>query len=76
MIFVQSLMSALQRLLAKVPRGIRYQIISYCGLIALATPLALWLSMTLWGMRLILAVFFTAILLISLMVWSSPDDRI
>ena len=69
-------MGALQRLLARVPRGIRYRIISLCGFICLVTPLALWISMTVWGFQLILTVFCGSMLLLTLMIWSSPDDRI
>ncbi len=76
MVFVQAIMSVLQRYLARIPSGPRYWIISVCGFIALATPLALWISMTVWGMRLILIIFAVAICLICLMVWSSPDERI
>ena len=32
--------------------------------------------MTVWGMRMILGVFFAAIVILSLMIWSSPDERI
>ncbi len=76
MVFVQAVMSLLHRHLERIPRSVRYWIISVCGFIALATPLALWISITIWGMRLILVVFAIAICLICLMVWSSPDERI
>ncbi len=32
--------------------------------------------MTLWGMRLILAIFLGAMVILALMIWSSPDERI
>ncbi len=76
MVFVQAIMSLLQRYLERIPRSIRYWIISVCGFIALATPLALWISMTVWGLKLILIIFGIAICLICLMVWSSPDEHI
>ena len=76
MLFVQGIMAALQRLLARIPRAVRYRIISVCGLICLATPLALWISMTVWGFQLILSVFFVSMVVLSLMIWSSPDERI
>ena len=76
MLFVQGLMAALQRLLARIPRDIRYRIISLCGVICLVTPLALWISMTVWGMQLILTVWFVSMVVLSLMIWSSPDERI
>ncbi len=76
MVFVQAIMSVVHRYLERVPRNIRYWIISVCGFVALATPLALWISMTVWGMRLVLIIFAVAICLICLMVWSSPDERI
>ena len=76
MVFVQAVMSLLQRYLEKSPRSVRYWIISVCGFIALATPLALWISMTVWGLKMILIVFGIAICLICLMVWSSPDEHI
>lgn len=76
MLFVQGIMGALQRWLALVPRGIRYRIISTCGLICLFAPLALWISMTIWGFQLILTVWFVAMVVLSLMIWSSPDERI
>ena len=76
MLFVQGFMAALQRHLARVPRSIRYRLISLCGFICLATPLALWISMTLWGMRLILAIWLGAMIVLSLLIWSSPDERI
>ena len=76
MVFVQALMSVLYRYLERIPRSVRYWIISVCGFIALATPLALWVSMTVWGLRLVLIIFAVAICLICLMGWSSPDERI
>ena len=69
-------MGALQRLLVQIPHGIRHRIISLCGFVCLVTPLALWISMTVWGFRLILIVFSCAMLLLTLMIWSSPDERI
>ena len=76
MIFVQGIMAALQRQLARIPRTVRYRIIAACGFLCLFAPLALWISMTVWGFQLILTVFFAAILLLTLMIWSSPDERI
>ena len=76
MLFVQGIMGALQRLLARIPRDIRYRIISFCGIICLVTPLALWISMTIWGFQLILTVWFASMIVLSLMIWSSPDERI
>jgi ABC-type uncharacterized transport system permease subunit len=76
MLVVQGIMAALQRVLSKIPRSVRQNIISFCGFICLFTPLALWLSITIWGMRLILAVWLTAMIVLSLMIWSSPDERI
>lgn len=76
MLFVQGIMAALQRLLARIPRVVRYRIISVCGMICLVTPLALWISMTIWGFQLILTVFFVSMVVLSLMIWSSPDERI
>jgi hypothetical protein len=76
MLFVQGIMGALQRVLARIPREMRYRIISLCGFICLITPLALWISMTVWGMRLILAIWLGSMIVLSLMIWSSPDERI
>lgn len=76
MLFVQGLMGALQHQLSRIPRGVRHRVISLCGFICLATPLALWISMTIWGFKLILGVFCIAMLLLTLMIWSSPDERI
>lgn len=76
MLFMQGIMGALQRLLARIPRSVRYRIISLCGMICLATPLALWISMTVWGLQLILTVWFASMIVLSLMIWSSPDERI
>ena len=76
MLFIQGMMGALQRLLARIPREIRYRIIAVCGFICLATPLALWMSMTIWGFQLILSVWFGSMIVLSLMIWSSPDERI
>lgn len=76
MLFMQSIMGVLQRLLGRIPRSVRYPIMSFCGFICLATPLALWISMTVWGLQLILAVWFASMIVLSLMIWSSPDERI
>jgi hypothetical protein len=76
MLFVQGFMAWVYRVLSRVPRPIRYRLISLCGFILLVTPLALWISMTLWGMRLVLAIWLGAMLVLSLMIWSSPDERI
>ena len=76
MLFMQGIMSALQRLLARIPREVRYRIISLCGFICLVTPLALWISMTIWGFQLILTIWFASMIILSLMIWSSPDERI
>lgn len=76
MVFVQGIMRTLQRLLAKIPRDTRHRVISLCGFICLVTPLALWISMTVWGFQLILTVWFAAMIVLSLMIWSSPDERI
>ena len=69
-------MGLLQSLLARVPRAARYRVITLCGLICLFAPLALWVAMAVWGMRLVLAIWLTAIIVLSLMIWSSPDERI
>jgi hypothetical protein len=76
MLFVQAIMAALKRLLERVPRGTRNRLISVCGIVLLFTPLALWLSITLWGMRLVLAIWLGAMIVLSLLIWSSPDERI
>ena len=76
MLFVQAFMAALRQRLERIPGGIRYSIISLCGFIYLATPLALWISMTIWGMQLVLAIWLGAMIILSLLIWSSPDERI
>lgn len=76
MIFIQGLMGALQRLLSHIPRGVRHRLIAFCGFVCLVTPLALWISITMWGFKLILIVFGCSMLLLTLMIWSSPDERI
>ena len=32
--------------------------------------------MTLWGMQLVLAIWLGAMIVLSLLIWSSPDERI
>ena len=76
MLFIQGMMGALQRLLARIPRDVRYRIISLCGFICLVTPLALWISMTICGFQLILTIWFASMFVLSLMIWSSPDEWI
>ena len=76
MLFVQAFMAALRQRLERIPGGIRYGVISLCGFICLTTPLALWISMTLWGMQLVLAIWLGAMIVLSLLIWSSPDERI
>jgi len=76
MLFVHIFMGTLQRLFARVPRSVRYRLMAICGAICLITPLALWISMTAWGLRLVLAIWLVAMILLAMLVWSSPDERI
>jgi peptidoglycan/LPS O-acetylase OafA/YrhL len=76
MILVQGMMAALERLLRRIPRWIRLRLISVCGIACLTAPLLLMMSMSIWYFQLILTVWFACMLVLSLMIWSSPDERI
>ena len=52
-------------------RGI---LITICGLVALFTPLLLWMAWSQWMFWLIIAFGCASLLIIYLLIWSSPDE--
>ncbi|MEM7021051.1 MAG: hypothetical protein AAF637_00525 [Pseudomonadota bacterium] len=52
----------------------RSTLITICGLIALFTPLALWLVWSQWAFWLVIAAGSASILMIYFLIWSSPDE--
>jgi hypothetical protein len=54
---------------------VRGALITVCGLIALGTPLLLWLAWSKAMFWLVLALGCAALLIIYALIWSSPDER-
>jgi hypothetical protein len=54
---------------------VRGALITVCGLIALVTPLLLWLAWSKQTFWLVLALGCAALLIIYALIWSSPDER-
>lgn len=50
--------------------------ISICGMVAMATPLAMWVAWSLPVLKLIMIIGMGAVLTIFFLAWLSPDDRI
>ena len=61
--------------LARIPRGVRSTIISICGFVALVMPLALWAAMTVGLFKLAFVVWCLALVIIGVMVSTSPDEK-
>jgi hypothetical protein len=55
---------------------VRGVLITVCGLIALVTPLLLWLAWSKEMFWLVIALGCAALLIICALVWSSPDERL
>ena len=53
-------------------RGI---LITACGLVALFTPLVLWVAWSQWAFWLIIAAGCAALLILYVLIWTSPDER-
>lgn len=50
-------------------------LITVCGLVALFTPLLLWLAWSPWAFWLCMAAGCAALLIIYGLIWSSPDEH-
>jgi hypothetical protein len=55
---------------------VRGVLITVCGLFALFTPLLLWLAWSKAMFWLVMAGGCTALLIIYVLIWSSPDERL
>ena len=64
----------LRAILERIPRRMRQSAISILGMIALITPLFLWTTWSPQTFRIVLYVGVLAVLLIYLLIWSSPDE--
>jgi hypothetical protein len=53
--------------------SVRGVLIAACGLVALLTPLLLWLAWSPWGFSLIVAGSGAALLVIYALIWSSAE---
>lgn len=49
-------------------------LITACGLVALVTPLFLWVAWSPWLFWLALATGCAALLIVYVLIWSSPDE--
>lgn len=65
-----------RKLLGKMPKGVRQAVISVLGMIALASPLLLWMAWSPLAFRIVLYGGTTAILLLYALIWSSPDETL
>ena len=74
MVLTYAVMSVLFRQLERVPRAVRGWIITVCGMICLFTPLLLWVVPTITGAVILLTLWIAAILVIYVMVMTSPDE--
>ena len=74
MLMVDQALDWLREALAKIPKPARQNAISTLGLIALISPLFLWVTWSPLSFRIVLYGSVTALLLIYLLIWSSPDD--
>ena len=64
----------LARACARLPLVLVNRIITCCGLIALVSPLLLWISWSRAGFFIIIATVAIAVGIIHLLVWLYPDD--
>jgi hypothetical protein len=76
MIFVHVLMRWVFHHLSRIPRSTRSWLISLCGIAALLAMLMLWASMVLGIYKLAIGIWSISILIIYILVWSSPDETI
>ena len=74
--FVHVLMRWAFHYLSRIPRSTRSWIISLCGMAAMLSMLLMWASMAIGVYKLALSIWGISILIIYIMVWSSPDERI
>ena len=54
---------------------VRSILITACGLVALFTPLFLWVAWSQWAFWLIIACGCAALLVIYVLIWTAPDKR-
>lgn len=73
---IDQALNAIRDQLARIPRGMRQDAISTLGMIALATPLMLWMAWSPLMFRIVLYGGVTAIFLIYMLIWSSPDETL
>ena len=62
--------------LRRVPLAMRQRCISICGVIALISPLLLWLSWSKLVFWTVLSIWVCALAIVMALIWSSPDERI
>jgi|GEM_PF-3880384 len=76
MLIVDALMRRAFRVLSRIPTVRRSQLIAAAGMVLLLTPLGLWMAMTVAIFKVLLGIWCIAFLIIYVLVWSSPDERI
>lgn len=74
MLFSYAVTRSFFRRLERIPRSVRYWLITTCSLITLFAPLLLWVVMSLVGYKILLAVWGLAILIIYILILTSPDE--
>lgn len=71
---VDQVLNLLREILATIPKRVRQSAISAFGLVALISPLFLWATWSPLSFRIVLYGGVAAVVLIYLLIWSSPDD--
>jgi len=64
-----------ERKLALIPRRIRLQIMTICGVVLLVAPLLLWAAMSVGLFKIALYSWCTAFAIVAILVHTSPEDR-
>ncbi|MGI9498492.1 MAG: hypothetical protein ACR2P3_00510 [Geminicoccaceae bacterium] len=64
----------LRATLERIPKRTRQSAISTLGMLALISPLFLWVTWSFLSFRIVLYGAVSAIFFIYLLIWSSPDD--
>ncbi len=67
--------AAARRLVSRIPMSVRQGLVTLGGLVALATPVLLWISWSITVFYWVLGVGVGGVVLVVAVVWFSPEER-
>jgi uncharacterized membrane protein len=73
---IDRIIELFRQVLERIPKHVRQSAISFLGMTALVSPLFLWMTWSPLSFRIVLYGGVSAVLLIYLLIWSSPDEEL